>query len=311
MTRTRLSLWIALPVLLLLLHRAESASSENATSGATLIKIQSNGMPRWYRVHTPPGFDENRPTPVVLAFHGGGGNAIQFMNQSGLNDTADKHGFVVVYPEGTGVLGGAPWFRLQTWNSGSCCGYAAENNIDDVSFTRDLLADLATRMSVEADSVFATGHSNGGMMCYRLAIEAPELVDAIAPNATCRNLNAQPQAPMPVIAFHGQLDCNVPWQGGIGCGVSGVWMRSQRDSLLPFVQINGGTPPPRGAPAERRGKALRYEAPGPQSGADVHYWWMTDHGHAWPGHGSAIGDPCNFDIDINEEIWVFFERYRG
>ncbi|MAW59538.1 MAG: phospholipase [Planctomycetes bacterium] len=311
MTRTRTLLWLGLGFLLLLALRSVQAASAHAASGARLVELQSGGMARWYRVHTPPQFDPQTPTPVVLAFHGGGGNAVQFMNQSGLNAAADRHGFVVVYPEGTGKLGGKPWFRLQTWNAGSCCGYASEQNIDDVGFVRDLLADLDQRMTIETGSVFATGHSNGGMLCYRLAIEAPELFAAIAPNASCRNFNGLPQQPMPIIAFHGALDCNVPWQGGVGCGVSGVWMRSQRDSLLPFLQINGATLPPRQPPAERRGKALRYEATAAQSGADVHYWWMLDHGHAWPGHGSAIGDPCNFDIDINEEMWVFFDRYRG
>lgn len=278
---------------------------------ASLIEIQSGGESRWYRVHYPTGYQSGSSYPVVLAFHGGGGNAVQFMRQSGLNDSADQHGFVVVYPEGSGKLGGSPWFRVETWNAGSCCGYASKHNIDDVGFVRDLLSDLATRMQIEPGSVFATGHSNGGMLCYRLAIEAPELFAAIAPNATCRNFDALPQVPMPIIAFHGLLDCNVPWQGGMGCGVSGVSMRSQRDSLLPFALVNGAQLPPRHQPTEKRGKAWRYEAPAPQSGADVHYWWMFDHGHAWPGHGSAIGDPCNFDIDINEEMWVFFEQHRG
>lgn len=288
-----------------------SAARAEAAAGATLFKIQSDGISRWYRVHVPPQFDPDEGYAVVLAFHGGGGNAVQFMNQSGLNEAADRHDFVVVYPEGTGRLGGAPLFRLQTWNAGGCCGYASDHEIDDVQFVRDLLADLGTRMTIDPDAIFATGHSNGGMMSYRLGIEAPDLIDAIAPNACCLILNQRPQTPIPLIAFHGKLDCNVPFEGGVGCGISGVDMSSQFQSLRPFLQVNGALTPPLDQPAERRGKALRFEAPAPTTGADVHYWWMLDHGHAWPGHGSAIGDPCNLDIDINDEMWVFFDQHRG
>ncbi len=285
---------------------AESANS----AGTTLYRIRSNGIYRWYRVHYPPNFNAQDPTPVVVGYHGGGGNAEQFMNQSGLNAASDLHGFVMVYPEGTGALGGWPFFTLQTWNAGQCCGYAADNNIDDVKFTRDMLSDLGTRMTIDTGALFATGHSNGAMMCYRMAIEASGVFAAIAPNAGSRDVFASPTQPVPVIAFHGKLDCNVPFEGGMGCGISGTYKLSQEDSLKPFIQKNKAVVPPLDQPTESRGNAHRFEAPAPTTGADVHYWWMTDHGHAWPGHGSAIGDPCNDDIDINEEMWVFFDQHR-
>ena len=58
---------------------------------------------RSYLVHVPPGYDANKPTPVVLAFHGAmmnGGTMAQF---TGLNAKADEAGFIVVYPNGTGA----------------------------------------------------------------------------------------------------------------------------------------------------------------------------------------------------------------
>lgn len=305
-------------LLLLIAYPAPAASTDAALpsvkpdsgAAATLYRIRSNGIFRWYRVHYPPSFDSQTPTEVVVAYHGGGGDAVQFMNQSGLNAASDQHGFVVVYPEGTGVLGGWPFFTLQTWNAGQCCGYAAENNIDDVKFTRDMLDDLATRMTIDSDALFATGHSNGAMMCYRMAIEASGVYAAIAPNAGSRDVFANPTQPVPMVVFHGKLDCNVPFAGGMGCGISGTYKLSQEDSLKPFVIKNKAVVPPLNQPSESRGNAHRYEAPAPTTGANIHYWWMTNHGHAWPGHGSAIGDPCNFDIDINEEMWVFFDQHR-
>jgi len=62
-----------------------------------------------------------RPAALVLAFHGGGGNASSFKGYAGLDALADREGFVVVYPDGSGARGR----RLLTWNAGACCGYAA------------------------------------------------------------------------------------------------------------------------------------------------------------------------------------------
>ena len=58
------------------------------------------GRERSYRVHLPIGFNNARPTPVVLAFHGGGSNAEQMASFSGLSHKADQAKFVVVYPNG-------------------------------------------------------------------------------------------------------------------------------------------------------------------------------------------------------------------
>ena len=57
------------------------------------------------------------------------------------------------------------------------------NKVDDVGFTRALLDDLATVTNVDAKRVFATGISNGGIMCYRLASELSDRIAAIAPVA--------------------------------------------------------------------------------------------------------------------------------
>jgi polyhydroxybutyrate depolymerase len=59
---------------------------------------------RSYIVHVPPGYDNSKPVPVVLAFHGGGANAENMVQFCGLNEKADKEGFIVVYPSGTGHL---------------------------------------------------------------------------------------------------------------------------------------------------------------------------------------------------------------
>jgi polyhydroxybutyrate depolymerase len=111
-----------------------------------------DGRNRAYLVHVPPQYDPAAPMPMVLAFHGGGGNANNMVAFSGLNEKADQAGFIVVYPEGSGRLP-----RMLTFNAGNCCGKAAESKIDDVAFTRLVLDDLERIANVDRRRVFATG----------------------------------------------------------------------------------------------------------------------------------------------------------
>lgn len=282
-----------------------TGSTPAAAPPMQLRSVQSGGLTRWFRVHEPDDYNPAQPTPVVLAFHGGGGNARQFADQSELHITADAEDFLLVFPEGTGAVGGPPLYLLETWNAGNCCGYAQQNNIDDVQFTRDMVAALAGEWNVALDHVYATGHSNGGMMAYRLGMEAPDLVAAIGPNAAARGIDGLPASEVPVFVMHGKLDFNVPFQGGVGVGPSGTDYRSQQDSLRPFAIANGAT----GLQlAEVRGEAKRFESTGTSS-APIYYWWLKDGGHSWPGHSSAIGDPVNMDIDANVELWNFFSQF--
>ncbi len=281
------------------------------SAGLELHSLTSNGSTRWYRVYQPPGLDPGTPAPVVLAFHGGGGNAREFAASSGLAATADQYGFLLVFPEGSGLLGGWPLFTLQTWNAGNCCGWAQQHQVDDLRFVDDLITELGTRWNLDPDRVYATGHSNGAMLCYRLAAELPGRLAAIGPNAGALGVATAPSQPIPVIAFHGKLDQNVPFGGGVGSGVSGTDYASQRQSLAPFVAVNGAVLPDPLVPTEVRGQALRFEAPAPTTGADIHYWFLRDGGHSWPGHGATLppNEPTNFDIDINEELWAFFSAH--
>ena len=100
--------------------------------------LQCGERTRTYLIHVPPGFDPAQPVPVVLVFHGGATNARTMARFCGLNETADRHGFLAVYPSGTGRNP-----NLLTWNAGNCCGDALRDNVDDVGFVAALLDDLA------------------------------------------------------------------------------------------------------------------------------------------------------------------------
>jgi len=121
-----------------------AASDNQLGPGDPTRSLEVDKRTRTYLVHVPPKYDPKKPTPVVLAFHGGGSNAEQMVRFCGLNETADKHGFIVVYPSGTGRLKNA-----LTWNGGNCCDYAMQQKVDDVAFTRALLDDLGKVVTVD------------------------------------------------------------------------------------------------------------------------------------------------------------------
>ena len=64
---------------------------------------------------------------------------------------------------------------LRTWNGGVCCGPAVRQNVDDVTFLKQLVATISDQHRIDPDRVFATGHSNGMIMAYRLLCEAADV----------------------------------------------------------------------------------------------------------------------------------------
>jgi len=138
-----------------------------------------DGIDRTYLVHLPTAYDEAGNFPLVIAMHGGFGNAHNLQNQSQLSVTADDENFIVVYPEG--VQGGV--FDIRTWNAGRCCGFASTSDVDDVGFINALIDTLLANYSIDMNRVYATGMSNGGFMSYRLACEISDRIAAIAPVA--------------------------------------------------------------------------------------------------------------------------------
>ena len=82
------------------------------TPGDHTRTLQHGGRTRSYIVHVPPKYDA-QPTPVVLVFHGGGANAGMMVRFCGLNEKADREGFIAVYPNGTGLAEHADLERRQ------------------------------------------------------------------------------------------------------------------------------------------------------------------------------------------------------
>lgn len=235
--------------------------------------------------------------------HGGFGSGPQLETQSQLSLKADKENFIVVYPDGVkSPLG------IRTWNAGVCCGYSADQNIDDVGFIRKLIDTLGKKYRIDANRIYATGMSNGGFMSYRLACEMGDVLAAIAPVAASMNTSCNYAEAIPIIHFHSYLDSNVPYQGGRGDGVSNHY-NPPLDSVLKVWATQSGCL--KGIDTLRN--ATDYDLLGWSDcdcDADYLLYLTHDGGHSWPGgKKSAVGDPVSTAIAANDLMWEFFKNH--
>ena len=293
-------------------------------AGSTIsITVEHDGIKRTALVRVPPQVAERRPLPVVLSFHGGGGNGISEERYTHLDAVADREGFIAVYPNGTGVLQNS----LLTWNAGTCCGYAVRREIDDVGYVRALLDELARRLPVDGARVYATGLSNGAMMCYRLAAELSDRIAAIAPVAGASAMpHFHAKRMVPILHVHSMDDPRAPYQGGLGPPFPftnvRVKHRSVEGTLSEWVTFGGCNPKAElrevrgGAPGTPRANhtARLYVYSGCRDGTEVALWQLTGAGHVWPGGEldflPRVLGPGTDVIDANEEIWRFFRQYH-
>jgi polyhydroxybutyrate depolymerase len=262
---------------------------------------------RSYSVHVPPSYDARRPTPVVLAFHSAAMNGAAMARFCGLDEKADRSGFIVVYPDGTGST---PLFRY--WDAGGVRGRPS----DDVGDVAKLLDDLATVVHVDPGRVYATGMSNGAMMCYRLAAELSGRIAAIAPVAgtmaieTCR-----PRRPVPVLHFHGTKDGLVLFGGPDERTPKNLKFLSVEDTIRAWAKVNEcpETPVLAGMPDRAEdGTQVRVETYGPgKDGSEVILYVIEGGGHTWPGREPRLPflGRSTKDISANDLIWDFFQRH--
>jgi polyhydroxybutyrate depolymerase len=250
------------------------------------------GVAREYRVHLPAG--SARPNALVLMLHGGGGNPAAIAAHTRFDRIADRAGFIVVYPAA----------RNRRWLDGR----PGNERSDDVAFLQKLADTVRAQHGIPAHRVFAAGISNGAMMSYRLACEAPGSVAAIGvvAGAVPVGLRAACGAtsPVAVLALHGTEDRLIPFDGGgsllsvpasvsllgarAGCGTAGrpdTTDRVRDGTLVTRVAFTGCAVP-------------------------VQLLTIRGGGHTWPGgprvRARILGRTTR-EIDASEALWRFFD----
>lgn len=193
----------------------------------------ADGRVRSYLVSDLSG---DEPAPLLFVLHGFGGNAQAMSSFTNIEDSLDEYDLdaVVVYPSGTGAEQGLP----QSWNAGTCCPFATFDLVDDVAFFDELIASLIAQYEIDTTRVWVVGHSNGGMMAYRLACELSTRVTAIGVAAGALVIDTcAPVRPVSALHVHGELDTVVPLAGGNSLGI--VFPSTQL-SVETFALANNG-----------------------------------------------------------------------
>lgn len=285
------------------------------TAGDITGKLTIDGIEREYILHLPADYGTAK-LPLVMVFHGGGGNAEQVKEHTKFNKLADNEDFIVVYPNAVD----------KNWNDGRI-GEKLPTDIDDVKFISTMLDTLIANYNINSGRVFATGISNGGFFSFYLALKLSERILAIAPVAANlpENLKDTYKTSLPVslLLINGTKDPLVKYDGGpvgfkddeTGRGTSlstswtiSIWTKNndcQQSSKIEEIDDTEDD----GCKAE---KTSYYRC---KDGTEVILVKITGGGHTWPGASQylpkiIVGNVCK-DFKATEMIWLFFRSRQA
>ncbi len=302
-----------LALLLAMVGGAQAAQRKPAGT-VTRQEISIKGLQRSWILYIPRNLSPN--APLLLMFHGSGGDGLSTREVTGyrFDMLADQYKFVVAYPDGYET----------TWND---CRKASPQparvkNIDDESFIEAIINKTVTEYRIDRKRVFAAGHSNGGQLTYRLAMERPQEFAGIAAISasipTPDNLACMPSGvPIPAMVINGTADPINPFAGGmvrIGPSTLGN-VTSTRATAEYFAKINGDT----GAPTTVK---LPHNDPRDPTSVERTTWQtqgkppvvmyaIHEGGHVVPNPGfqypEVLGRQTK-DLDAPAAIWDFFSK---
>ncbi|HXJ18693.1 MAG TPA: PHB depolymerase family esterase [Polyangia bacterium] len=279
--------------------------------------LQDGGRDRSFGVYVPAR--RAAPTPLVVALHesGGKGEAFRWHTGYDFDRLADENGFVVAYPDG---------FEGHWDDCRAAAPFSSrKQHVDDVAFIRAMIRRLAASVHIDPAQVFAVGHSNGGQMALRLALEAPDAVSGGVAVVSAGlpaddNLDCHPSGKqVPVLIMNGTADRLNPFAGGrmriFGVSDRGN-IRSTPDSARYFVALNGLPDAPSverlpGGDDSIWAERSLWSAPGRPR---VELVTIHGGGHVVPQpytrYPRVLG-PMAPGFDGPLEIWRFFSAARG
>ena len=219
--------------------------------------------------------------PLVLMLHGAQMTSALMADVSGLNQWADKTGFIVAYPQGL----------EQRWNT----IHQAGTGPDDFAFMKALIAKIESTYPVDRRRVFAAGFSNGAEFVQELGCRNDfQFTAIVSVSATLQEEDAKhcvPKHAVRLIQFHGTADPIVPYLGGRVVAPHGPIVVSVADDLRVWAQINRCAPYPKtdrlpdhvedGTHVER----VSFHAC--EAGGEVTHFRILGEGHTWPGYSES------------------------
>ncbi|MFZ4079905.1 MAG: alpha/beta hydrolase family esterase [Pirellula sp.] len=285
-----------------------------------------DGQVREFTVYLPPAHNKQppqeqaSPLPVVFAFHGVMMNGETMAKMTLLHELGNRCNFIVVYPEGDGHG------VFRTWNAGGRTGRLERIAEDDVGFVRCIVGDLQKRYSVDPQRIHATGFSNGAMLCFRLAVEAPEIFASIAPVAGTLAVPTNCATRyVPTLLIHGTEDKVVPWDGpnlktpkNLDFYSVPQTLHAWKKLLMTKGELSSANElvcsVERLADCKKDGTRVeveRYAIDSKTDDADLQFVRVIGGGHTWPGGENrewVVGKTSD-EFSANQMMWEFFQKH--
>ena len=237
------------------------------------VTLEVGGLERAYFLLPALGLDPGEEAALLVVLHQDVSSGREIAVDLGL-DTLRRHGVTLAYPNGFGG----------SWNSGACCGIAAEQEVDDVGFVNAVIEDVSRHTAVDESRRALLGYSGGGMLAYRLLCQPhPELLAAVEINgsleAHCANGLELPD----VLSIHGEKDGSVGLTSSRFVRHLGMAPRSVT-STLTNVTGQAGCGEKR---TRTEGEVDVWSWSGCRGGGSVEAHIVPDAGHGWADVGGA------------------------
>ena len=270
---------------------------------------------RPYKLYLPRGYTgENVPLLVML--HGCTQSSLDFASGTRLNELADKHMFLVAYPEQVASANGSKCWR---WFQES----DQQRDKGEPSLIAEITWEIMSHYNVNDRQVCIAGLSSGGAMAAVMAATYPDLYAAVGvhsglPYATAHDLrsafavmkrgtsrwNRLIAETIPLIIFHGDADTTVApinadqladqW---LEASEQGLDTKQRRDSRRIEGQVAAGHSYTCTIYYDRYGQTI------------VEKWMVHQAGHAWTG-GSSNGSYTDaMGPDASKEMLRFFAAH--
>ena len=137
--------------------------------GINIMNVIAGGYSRTYLLYVPSGIVAG--APLIVALHGNGDTADNFLATSRLQGVADAHGVLLVVPQA--LTGSGP--SGVDWDSYTV---PASSNKDH-QLVLEIIDRTRATGAVDSRRIFILGYSQGGFMCFYSGMTLADVVGAI------------------------------------------------------------------------------------------------------------------------------------
>tara|TARA_E500000331_G_scaffold288799_1_gene284341 strand:+ start:164 stop:1036 length:873 start_codon:yes stop_codon:yes gene_type:complete len=269
-----------------------SCDKSDSTNDLSIVGLSTqiiihDGIERQFLMYNPDSNNNESKKPLLINFHGFGGQVNQYFEWSNMRSLADSEDFILVYPQGTDLGGSSHW-------NAALNGGDNKSNTDDLGFVEALINKLSSENLIDNKRVYAIGYSNGGMMSYALACYKSNLIAAFGSvSGYMLQTECNPSHSIPLIKLHGTNDY---YDGG------GVY-NSVESTLNYWVNFNNIDSNSILETYNDNGTEIEfYNYQNQTNQIAVHHYKILNGEHIW------------FDFNFkssnsNKIIWDFFSKY--